>query len=109
MSNLTWPDVFTELSRRKIGRISKTVTRAEQVEWVASINDIPIRITSTIRSAANRSELHFLTSSNARLNFSADFANYVELKVEPPHLPAYIQSFILQLAQAADDRTVVML
>lgn len=109
MSDLTWDDVFTELSRRKMGRVSKTVTQADQIEWAANINDIPVHITSTICSAANRSELHFLTSSNARLSFSADFANYVELRVEPKDLPTYIRAFILQLADLADDRCVVLM
>ncbi len=57
MSNLTWSDGFTNLSRHKISHVCKTVTRANQLQWL--VNCVEISSIPNLKEHHEQQSLHY--------------------------------------------------
>lgn len=97
-----WDEVFTIVERKTVGG-GKHTSPADQFVWSGQVNGRLVEIVSTVRTL-NR-EVSFVTSSNARLHYSAKYYHAVELECEHELTPDE-RAAILAMADAADGRLV---
>lgn len=106
---MQWTDIFTEVSRRKVGNCRSKTLPADQITWQGLFGGHPISVVSTVRLVLG-GLAHFNVSSAARIGAHAwelPGGYYIDVMAETrDRIGEEDLLAIGQLAAAADERPI---